>query len=242
MTASVPPVFEHRVSYDDDAGRDRWEVRIVNAWIRATVPRVLATVSPGPVIDAGCGEQPFRALVEANARQYVGMDIVQNSSHSVVMLSDLESVPAAGPRYPFVLCTEVLEHVADIDRSFAGLRRLTAPGGCVVLTVPFMYPLHMEPVDFRRLTEHGIARLAATHDFDVVSVEHLGRVTDGLATLLEDASILPATRALYDRVKARLLRTAKSWLVTLLDSPSLSNHVTINAHYYLSNGVVLRAR
>ena len=138
MTASVPPVFEHRVSYDDDAGRDRWEVRIVNAWIRATVPRVLATVPPGPVIDAGCGEQPFRALVEANARQYVGMDIVQNSSHSVVMLSDLESVPATGPRYPFVLCTEVLEHVADIDRSFAGLRRLTNPASMII---PILFPI-----------------------------------------------------------------------------------------------------
>src|SRR5258707_132222 len=101
--------FEHRASYDEVTGRDRWEVRIVNAWIRAIVPRLLATVPPGPVIDAGCGEQPFRALVESNARHYIGMDAIQNSSQSVAILSDLESVPAGGPRYPFVLCTEVLE-------------------------------------------------------------------------------------------------------------------------------------
>ena len=136
----------------------------------------------------------------------------------------------------------MLEHVADIDRSFAGLRRLTAPGGCVVLTVPFVYPVHMEPFDFRRLTEYGIAQLAAAHGFDVVSFERLGRTTDGLATLLEDASVLPATPAPYDRVKARLLRMAKSWLVRLLDSPWLSDHVTINSHFYLSNGVVLQGR
>ena len=36
------------------------------------------SVPPGPVVDAGCGEQPFRALIEANARQYVGMDAVKN--------------------------------------------------------------------------------------------------------------------------------------------------------------------
>src|SRR3954466_837669 len=75
--------FEHRASYDEVTGRDRWEVRIVNAWIGAIVPRLLASVPPGPVIDAGCGEQPFRCLVEANARQYVGMDAIQNSSGSV---------------------------------------------------------------------------------------------------------------------------------------------------------------
>ena len=242
MIAADLSAFEHRATYDGDTGPDRWEIRLVNTWVHATLPRLLSTVAPGPVLDAGCGEQPFRALVEAHARRYVGMDAVQNSRNSVAVLGDLESVPEAGPAYPFVLCTEVLEHVADIDRSFAGLRRLTAPGGCVALTVPFMYPLHMEPFDFRRLTEHGIAHLAAAHGFDVVSFERLGRATDGLATLIADTSILPATSALSDRVKARLLRTAKSWLVRFLDSRWLSSHVTINANYYLSNGVVLRAR
>ena len=153
------------------------------------MPPLLASAAPGPVIDAGCGEQPFRALIEAHARQYVGMDAVQNGRGSVAVLSDLESVPATGPRYPVVLCTEVLEHVADINRSFAGLRRLTAPGGCVVLTVPFTYPVHMAPFDFRRLTQYGIAQLADAHGFDIVSFERLGRTTDSLATLLEDASV-----------------------------------------------------
>ena len=83
VIASDLSAFEHRLSYDGETGRDRWEVRIVNAWVRATVPPLLASVAPGPVIDAGCGEQPFRALVEAHARQYVGMDVVQNSSRSV---------------------------------------------------------------------------------------------------------------------------------------------------------------
>jgi Methyltransferase domain len=242
VIASDLTAFGHRLSYDGETGRDRWEVRIVNAWVRATMPPLLGSAVPGPVIDAGCGEQPFRALIEAHARQYVGMDVVQNGSRSVTVLSDLESVPAAGPRYPVVLCTEVLEHVADIDRSFAGLRRLTAPGGYVMLTVPFIYPVHMEPFDFRRLTEYGIAQLADAHGFDVVSFERLGRTTDSLATLLEDASVLPATPAPYDRAKARLVRIAKSWLVRVLDSAWLSNDVTIASHFYLSNGVILRAR
>jgi ubiquinone/menaquinone biosynthesis C-methylase UbiE len=202
--------FEHRGSSDEGTGRDRWEVRLVNAWIRATLPRLLASVPPGPVLDAGCGEQPFRVLIEAHARHYIGMDAVQNSNHTVTVIGDLESVPAAGPQYPFVLCTEVLEHVADINRSFDGLRRLTARGGVVVLTVPFLFPVHMAPFDFRRLTEYGISRLADDHGFAVVSYERLGCATDSLATLVSDASILPATTAPYDRLKARLLRLTQS--------------------------------
>jgi hypothetical protein len=234
----------HRTSYDEDGetGRDRWEVRIVNAWIRATVPPLLAIAAPGPVIDADCGAQPFRALVESNGRRYVDMDAIQNSSNSVAVLSDLENVPASSPRDPFTLCTEVLEHVVEIDRPFDGLRRLTATGGYVVLTVPSTFPVHMEPFDFRRRTEYGISQLAADHGFAVVSLDRLGCATDGLATWLDDTSVMPATTAPYDRLKARLLRVTKSWLVDRLDSPALSRHVTINAHYDLSNGVVLKAR
>ena len=241
MTRAGLSTFVHRATYDAGAGRDRWEVRVVNAWVRATMPPLLASAPPGPVLDAGCGEQPFRGLIEANARQYVGMDAVQNSTSTVAMLGDLESVPPPAVRYACVLCTEVLEHVVDIDRSFAGLRRLAAPGGYIVLTVPFLFPVHMEPFDFRRLTEYGISQLASDHGFEVAVFERLGRATDALAMLLEDASVLPATPAPYDRVKARLLRTAKTWLVAGLDSPVLSRRVHINSHYYLSNGVVLKA-
>jgi hypothetical protein len=144
-------------------------------------------------------------------------------------------------KFPAILCTEVLEHVVDIDAGFAGLRRLAAPRGVVVLTVPFVFPLHMEPYDFRRLTVHGIERLAADHGFRVESATRLGRLPEVLATLVADASILPASRSLYSKVKVGALRAASGGLVRLLDSKALSRSVVINSNCYLSNGVVLRA-
>jgi 2-polyprenyl-3-methyl-5-hydroxy-6-metoxy-1,4-benzoquinol methylase len=233
--------FRHRNTYDDVAGRDRWTVRLVGGWIVSALPGWLAAAAPGPVLDVGCGEQPFRRLIEALGRAYVGMDVAQNSTQSVDVIGTLETVPAPDRGYPIVLCTEVLEHVHDVDAAFDGLRRLVAPSGLVVLTVPFIFPLHMEPHDFRRLTPHGIARLAVEHGFEVQSMTQLGSVAEAVATLVADASILPATRSAYARVKARVLRMASARLVSFLESASLSRHVTINSHSYLSNGVVLRA-
>jgi hypothetical protein len=241
VSAADLSAFEHRASYGDVEGRDRWEVRAVNGWISATLPALLDTAPVGAVLDAGCGEQPFRPLVEASGRTYVGMDVVQNASRTVAIFGDLEHVEASAPQYPFVLCTEVLEHVVDIDLSFRGLRRLTLPGGLVMITVPFLFPVHMEPYDFRRLTEYGVARLAADHGFSVVSSARLGRATDALATLMADISVLPAAPTLRSRAKTRVLRVAQAWLVSRLDAPSLSDHVAINSNYYLSNGVVLKA-
>jgi 2-polyprenyl-3-methyl-5-hydroxy-6-metoxy-1,4-benzoquinol methylase len=87
------------------------------------LPALLESGS-GAVLDVGCAEQPFRPLVEASGRRYVGMDVVQNSTRSVELVSTLEDAPAPLEPFAAILCTEVLEHVVDIDAAFAGLRRL----------------------------------------------------------------------------------------------------------------------
>ncbi|MFI5179707.1 MAG: methyltransferase domain-containing protein, partial [Vicinamibacterales bacterium] len=183
----------------------------------------------------------FRALIERSGRRYVGMDVVQNSSASVDILSTLEAAPADAERFPAVLCTEVLEHVADVDLAFAGLRRLCADGAVAVLTIPFVFPLHMEPYDFRRLTGHGVERLAAQHGFRVETVVRLGGAPEVLATLVADVSILPATGSLFARVKTRLLRLAAAVAIRVLDSGLVRGNVVVNSNCYLSNGVILRA-
>jgi hypothetical protein len=235
--------FTHRRDYAEATGRDRWTVRAVNAWVRDTLPPLVAAAdNHGAVLDVGCGEQPFRPLVEGHGRRYVGMDVAQNGTNTVDILSTLEAAPSPAQPYPLIICTEVLEHVADIDAAFAGLRRLAAAGGAVVLTVPFVFPLHMEPYDFRRLTLHGLQRLAADHGFGVEACRRLGRLTEVLAMLVSDASILPASRSVFSKAKVVGLRLAASAMVRMLDSSALSRGVSINSNCYLSNGVVLRAR
>jgi hypothetical protein len=241
VTSGDLSAYEHRASYADVEGRDRWEVRAVNRWISTTLPAVAAGAPAGAVLDVGCGEQPFRPLIEAHHRAYVGMDVVQNATGTVSVFGDLEHVDVSATPYPLVVCTEVLEHVVDIDLSFRGLRRLTVTGGLVLITVPFLFPVHMAPYDFRRLTEYGVAQLAADHGFTVVSSERLGKTTDAVATLLADISVLPSARTLRSRVKTRILRAAQAWLVSRLDDASLQDRVAINSNYYLSNGIVLKA-
>lgn len=241
MTAGDLSAVEHRASYADVEGRDRWEVRAVNRWISATLPAIVPDAPQGAVLDVGCGAQPFRSLIEANRRAYVGMDIGQNSTGTVSILGDLEHVETPATRYPIVLCTEVLEHVVDIDLSFRGLRRLTMTGGLVMITVPFLFPEHLDPDDFRRLTEHGVAQLARDQGFSVVSSDRLGQAREVIATMLADVSVLPSAPTLRSRLKTRVLRAVKAWLVSRLASASFADHVTINSNLYLSSGIVLKA-
>src|SRR5262249_45746975 len=74
--------FHHRATYDAPQGRDRWVVPRVQSWITRTVPAVIGE-RRGLVVDVGCGEQPFRPLIESCGSRYVGLDVVQNSQGSV---------------------------------------------------------------------------------------------------------------------------------------------------------------
>lgn len=223
-------------------GSDCWTVRQVRLWVSAALPAIIASGGPGAaVLDAGCGAQPFRSLVERAGGRYVGMDATQNAAGSVEILSTLEATPRFDAAFPIVLCTEVMEHVADVDAAFAGLRRACTAGGVVVMTVPFLFPLHMEPYDFRRLTLHGVRQLATRHGFHVESSERLGSATDVLSTMLADVSILPTTRSVYARIKVRAARALKAAAIRAIQSPFARSNVAMHSNLYLTNGVILRA-
>ncbi len=45
-----------------------------------------------------------------------------------------------------VLCTQVLEHVVDIDLLLAECNRVIRLGGSLVVSVPFLYSEHEQPM------------------------------------------------------------------------------------------------
>lgn len=74
--------------------------------------------------------------------------------------------------YDIILCLNVLEHVFDTATAVANLRRALVPGGMLYVAVPFMFPLHDEPHDYWRFTEHALRQTMA--EFALVDVSHKG--------------------------------------------------------------------
>ncbi len=60
-------------------------------------------------------------------------------------VSDATSIPVADGSFDAVLCTEVLEHVAEPIRVVHEFSRILRPGGRLLLTAPLGSGLHMEP-------------------------------------------------------------------------------------------------
>jgi SAM-dependent methyltransferase len=75
------------------------------------------------------------------------------------MVADAHALPFPDNEFSCVLCTEVLEHTKEPRRVAAELMRVLKPGGTLVLTTRFAYPLHDAPGDYFRFTKYGLQEL-----------------------------------------------------------------------------------
>ena len=135
--------------------------------------RVLPAVR-GTVLDIGCGAQPYRSLLSDEAK-YVGIDTVDAKAHFGYAMPDAiyfsgVTWPVSDSSIDFALSTETLEHVADTRHFLAEARRCVAPGGTLMLTVPFAARWHFIPYDYWRFTPSSLRSLLAEAGFEVVHV------------------------------------------------------------------------
>jgi SAM-dependent methyltransferase len=105
-----------------------------------------------------------------DSNTFIQSDIFPEFGHRIV---DVTAMTEAD-EFDVILCLNVLEHVFDFRPAFANLHRALRPGGTLVVFVPVFYPLHDEPHDYWRYTEHALCRLLS--DFAEVTFRRRGLV------------------------------------------------------------------
>ncbi len=128
----------------------------------------------GSVLDIGCGAQPYRALFPGGVK-YLGIDTEDAKKRFGYDVPD--TIYFGGGRFPvesgsidFVLCSEVLEHIPDIETFFHEVTRCLRPGGSMVLTVPFSARWHFIPYDYWRFTPSGLKNILTKAGFTNIAV------------------------------------------------------------------------
>ncbi len=128
-----------------------------------------APIAGETAIDFGCGSRPYEALFRRFQCRYIGVDIESNPK------ADVRIVPGAPLPLPdgsarFVLSTQVLEHVFDVDGYLRECRRLLAQDGLLLLSTHGFWTYHGYPDDFRRWTRRGLVLEVESRGFTVEKV------------------------------------------------------------------------
>jgi SAM-dependent methyltransferase len=114
-----------------------------------------AHVPPGSaMVDLGCGDMPYAAMLRDLKIDYRGADIDDGAS---LKIGQDGRVPLADGSAGAVLSVQVLEHVRDLDAYCAEIRRLLADDGVLLLSTHGTWLYHPHPEDHRRWTRSGLA-------------------------------------------------------------------------------------
>ena len=137
----------------------------------------------GMVLNAGCGDDGRRF-----GRRTIRLDAYAPGAN---VRADLASgLPFADMAFDGVVCTEVIEHVADHRLLLSELARVLKPNGRFVVSVPFVFHYHLDPVDIVRLTPAGLRAEMERAGFDVEYAGGLGNKLVALLLLAESVNIV----------------------------------------------------
>ncbi|MFC4250413.1 class I SAM-dependent methyltransferase [Sinimarinibacterium flocculans] len=127
---------------------------------RRIVTGKLRTLGSGHILDIGCADRWVEAKLPAGCED-TGIDYFVTGSlmygASPDAFADAAALPLRDASVDAVVILEVIEHLPSPRQALHEIARVLRPGGQLLLSVPFLYPIHDAPYDFQRFTEHGLA-------------------------------------------------------------------------------------
>jgi SAM-dependent methyltransferase len=160
---------------------EHWWYRGRRRVLRAELDR-LPLEPEARLLDAGCGSG--RTLDElARYGRVSGVDLspdavetARRRGHDDVRVGRVEELPFADATFDVVTCLDVVEHTPDDRATLAELRRVTRPGGLLLVTVPAyqgLWSWHDEVNQhFRRYDSSSLRAAACSAGLDVVTDTH----------------------------------------------------------------------
>lgn len=128
-------------------------------------------------LDIGAQNGPYAAFFPNR----IALDVRQG--RGVQVLGDAQALGLADQSFDVVLCTEVLEHLPEPQRAIDEMHRVLTPGGTLLLTTRFLFPIHDAPHDYFRFTKYGLRHLLRR--FEILELEEEADSVGTLAILLQ---------------------------------------------------------
>lgn len=140
----------------------------------------------GRLVDLGCGDVPLYEAYRDLASEIVCVDWAhsQHAGAFVDRVCDLsQPLPIDAGSFDTIILSDVLEHVPEPAPLWGEMARILAPGGKLIMNVPFYYCVHEAPHDFHRFTEFALRRSADLAGLEILLLEPAGGSPEILADI-----------------------------------------------------------
>lgn len=130
------------------------------------------------VLDVGAGSCPYRSLFDhcdyrtQDFQQLLGDQLRYGAYGDIDYICDATAIPVDDKTFDVILCTEVMEHIAEPIELIREFSRLLKPGGCLLLTAPLGSGIHQEPHHYYGgFTPFWYERFLREYGFTEISIE-----------------------------------------------------------------------
>lgn len=151
--------------------------------------------------------------------KYVNIDRSTNPD----IYSDATDVPLPNSSCDIIIMGELLEHVPNPRNVLGEAYRLLRSDGLVLITVPFLYPVHADPYDFGRYTDYFWEKTLKEIGFREIGIEKQGTIFAVMALMVQH--IFRARNKSWRPIQSMLV-SFLMWLNKKTTSPLLTAWTT----------------
>jgi len=174
----------------------------------------------GKVLDIGGKKTNKKGLFKPPTNkvetwEYVNIDQSTNPDY----LCPADAINVQDMTFDIVILTEVLEHLENPEQVLQEVQRVLKEQGKLIISMPFLYPIHGDPDDFQRWTPSKIRQVLRQNNFLIDSLEPMGGLFSVYYDLLRIATGIASKnrKAIKNRILMKFIYPFLAQLSKILD-------------------------
>lgn len=138
----------------------------------------------GKTVDLGAGRGKYKKIIKQYATEYISIDNgssnyqfkKENEIGNIDLVCDLENekIPLQNSSVDTIICTEVIEHIANPPHLFKEINRILKPNGYLILSSDWLSPYHPEPKDYWRFSPDAYKYLCQISNLKLIECNSKG--------------------------------------------------------------------